>query len=578
MLPVPLGDQYFVARYLPFDIELRVIEGNSPLMPGRIWGIHFIGENGLIAQDGEPMRKPGRNKKHLPRRRIQLNLHRLPESGTALAQVHQHILHATYHYPRKLALRKRRQLVMQSANNAIARAGLVILHKANGTAKRGIQHRLAISLKKFTTFIAVNPWGQQQDIGKYLTFCFHGGSQLIWRAVTITQIISQTCHSAATRHATICGTLLLWVSLFCLLFDMASLLVTGGAGFIGANFVHYWLRQHPLDTVVVLDALTYAGNLHSLPEPDAHPQLHFVHDNICNTAGVIEIMQAHRTDTLVHFAAESHVDRSIAGPDTFLETNIIGTHSLLKAARRVWLEAPTERGEPLPAHRFHHVSTDEVFGSLAPDMPGSDEHAPYAPNSPYSASKAASDHLVRAYARTYGLHTTSSHCSNNYGPYHYPEKLIPLTITHILNDRTIPVFGDGLHMRDWLYVTDHVHAIARILQQGRQGETYNIGGDSGLTNTDVVHRICRAMDHAFATRPDLHGRFPQAKAAQRGQAQSLIRFVNDRPGHDRRYALDTRKIREELGFVPQIEFDEGLCKTLDWFLENQTWWREMTKS
>ncbi len=357
---------------------------------------------------------------------------------------------------------------------------------------------------------------------------------------------------------------------------MASLLVTGGAGFIGTNFVHYWLKQHPADTVVVFDALTYAGNRHSLPAPGTHPRFHFVHDNICNTASVIEVMQAHRTDTLVHFAAESHVDRSITGPDTFLETNIIGTHSLLKAARRVWLEMPKEQGGPFPEHRFHHVSTDEVFGSLTPGLPGSDEHAPYAPNSPYSASKAASDHLVRAYARTYGLHTTTSHCSNNYGPYHYPEKLIPLTITHILNEQAIPVFGDGQHLRDWLYVTDHVRAIARILQQGTPGETYNIGGHNVLTNTDVVHRICSEMNHAFAARPDLHQRFPQARAAQRGQAQSLVRFVDDRPGHDRRYALDTRKIQVELGFVPQIAFDEGLRTTIDWFLANQAWWREMT--
>lgn len=354
---------------------------------------------------------------------------------------------------------------------------------------------------------------------------------------------------------------------------MASLLVTGGAGFIGANFVHYWLQAHPDDTLVVLDALTYAGNRSSLAGLERHANFTFVHGNICNTDQVIALLQQHNVDTIVHLAAESHVDRSIQGPDTFIRTNITGTHSLLKAARQVWIEVPAlQKKAPLP-HRFHHVSTDEVFGSLAAGQPAFTEDTPYAPNSPYSASKAAADHLVRAYHQTYGLATTISRCSNNYGPYHYPEKLIPLTLTNILHNKTIPVFGDGQQVRDWLYVLDHVRAIEAILAQGKAGDTWNVGARCELTNLQLIHQLCQIMDRAFATRPPLRQRFAQATAAQAGNSASLIRYVQDRPGHDRRYAMDPTKIEQELAFVASEPFDAGIIKTVDWFLDNEPWWR-----
>ncbi|WP_245592790.1 dTDP-glucose 4,6-dehydratase [Advenella mimigardefordensis] len=354
---------------------------------------------------------------------------------------------------------------------------------------------------------------------------------------------------------------------------MASLLVTGGAGFIGANFVHYWLAQHPDDTLVVLDALTYAGNRSSLAGLEQHASFTFVHGNICDTDRVIALLQQHRINTIVHFAAESHVDRSIQGPDTFIRTNINGTYSLLKAARQVWIEAPALQNEaPLP-HRFHHVSTDEVFGSLAADQPAFTEATPYAPNSPYSASKAAADHLVRAYQQTYGLATTISRCSNNYGPYHYPEKLIPLTLTSILHNKPIPVFGDGQQIRDWLYVLDHVRAIEAILAQGTPGDTWNVGARCELTNLQLIHALCQIMDQAFATRPALQQRFAQATAARAGNSASLIRYVQDRPGHDRRYAMDPTKIEQQLGFATSEPFDTGIVKTVDWFLDNEPWWR-----
>ena len=354
---------------------------------------------------------------------------------------------------------------------------------------------------------------------------------------------------------------------------MASLLVTGGAGFIGANFVHYWLAQHPDDTLVVLDALTYAGNRKNLAGLDARQNFTFVHGNITNTDKVIALLRQHRIDTIVHFAAESHVDRSIQGPDTFIQTNITGTYSLLKAARQVWIEAPALQNKPALPHRFHHVSTDEVFGSLPADQPAFTEYTAYAPNSPYSASKAAADHLVRAFNQTYGLATTLSRCSNNYGPYHYPEKLIPLTLTHILHDKPIPVFGDGQQIRDWLYVHDHVRAIEAILLRGKAGDTWNIGARCELTNMQLLHTLCRVMDEAFATLPQLRQRFPLARAARAGQSASLIRHVQDRPGHDRRYAIDPAKIERELDFVAHEPFDSGIVKTVAWFLDNESWWR-----
>ena len=347
---------------------------------------------------------------------------------------------------------------------------------------------------------------------------------------------------------------------------MASLLVTGGAGFIGSNFVQYWVRHHPADRVVVLDALTYSGCLENL-QPVAHCEsMLFVRGDIRDTELVQGLLRTHSVDTLVNFAAESHVDRSISGPDAFIDTNVVGTHSLLKAARRFWLEG----AQALP-HRFHHVSTDEVFGSLGPGDPGFSETTPYAPNSPYSASKAGSDHLVRAYHHTYGLRTTISNCSNNYGPYQFPEKLIPLMIINALTGSPLPIYGDGLNVRDWLHVDDHCRAIESILLKGHAGETYNIGGNCERSNRDLVAMLCRIIDDRFSAGA-LATRFPKSPAASGNATASAIRFVTDRPGHDRRYAIDSRKIRTALGFEPQWTLDAGLQATVDWYLGNEAWW------
>jgi len=348
---------------------------------------------------------------------------------------------------------------------------------------------------------------------------------------------------------------------------MANLLVTGGAGFIGANFIHYWLREHGNDNVVVLDALTYAGNRHNLDVVRDNPRLHLAVGDIGDETWVENLLREHAIDTLVHFAAESHVDRSISGPDAFIQTNVVGTHSLLKAARSVWLQ-----GSGLP-HRFHHISTDEVFGSLAPDAPAFTEQHPYRPNSPYSASKAASDHLVRAYHHTYGLQVTTSNCSNNYGPYHFPEKLIPLCITHLLSGKSLPIYGNGRNVRDWLYVEDHARGIDGVLSKGAIGETYNIGGNNEWTNLDVVRELCSVMDAQFAGDAALAARFPAALAAQGRESSDAITFVTDRPGHDQRYAIDARKARAELGFEPRESFSTGLLKTVRWYLDNDAWWR-----
>lgn len=350
---------------------------------------------------------------------------------------------------------------------------------------------------------------------------------------------------------------------------MARLLVTGGAGFIGANFVQYWLNQYPQDRVVVLDALTYAGNLANLEQVSDDEQYRFVHGSIADTDAVVELLSDEQIDTIVHFAAESHVDRSISGPTAFIDTNIVGTHNLLRAARSVWLD-----GDAAPAkHRFHHVSTDEVYGSLGPTDPGFSEKTPYAPNSPYSASKAASDHLVRAYHHTYGLQVTTSNCSNNYGPYQFPEKLIPLMIVNALDGKALPVYGDGSNIRDWLYVEDHVLGIDLVIKNGVIGETYNIGGNEERANIDIVETICAEIDNAFTTSSRLAERFPEAPAANGGHTATLIESVKDRPGHDWRYAIDARRIENELGFTPQHDFASGLKKTITWMLANESWWR-----
>ena len=348
---------------------------------------------------------------------------------------------------------------------------------------------------------------------------------------------------------------------------MARLLVTGGAGFIGANFVLYWLRRHPADPVTVLDVLTYAGNRANLDACKDDARLTFVVGDIANTDVVEDLLRRERIDTIVHFAAESHVDRSIHGPDAFIQTNVLGTHSLLKAARKVWIAEGLA-----PVHRFHHVSTDEVFGSLGPQDPAFTETTAYAPNSPYSASKAASDHLVRAYHHTYALQVTTSNCSNNYGPYHFPEKLIPLMIVNILQGRSLPVYGDGRNVRDWLHVSDHCRGIELVLLQGRLGEVYNIGGGSECENIHLVRTLCRIADELFARDPSLRRRFPQCPAASGQSSDSLISYVTDRAGHDRRYAIDCHKIESELGYRAAVTLEAGLRSTFAWYLANTAWW------
>ena len=359
---------------------------------------------------------------------------------------------------------------------------------------------------------------------------------------------------------------------------MKTLLVTGGAGFIGSNFVHYWLATYPEDKVVVLDALTYAGNLASLKPVENNQNYSFCHGNICDTDLVEKLLVDHKIDTIVHFAAESHVDRSIDGPDAFIETNIIGTHSLLKAAKKIWIEAPKAKGEaPLP-HRFHHVSTDEVYGDLGPEDPAFTEQTPYAPSSPYSASKAASDHLVNAYHHTYGLEVTTSNCSNNYGPYHFPEKLIPLVLTNILFDKPLPIYGNGQQIRDWLYVTDHARGIDLVINKGRLGECYNIGGINEWANIDIVNLICELMDESFKSTPELATKYPEANKAIAGASKELITYVKDRAGHDQRYAINPTKSNEELGYVPQESFETGIRKTIAWYLNNDAWWMDLLAS
>lgn len=348
---------------------------------------------------------------------------------------------------------------------------------------------------------------------------------------------------------------------------MANLLVTGGAGFIGGNFVHYWAESHPEDAILVLDCLTYAGNRSTIKEVE---QAELIVGDIRDTDLVTQLLRERNITTIVHFAAESHVDRSIDHPDAFIDTNVIGTNNLLKAARAVWLDSGTGR-----EHRFHHISTDEVYGSLGPDDPAFTETHPYEPNSPYSASKAASDHLVRAYHHTYGLNVTTTNCSNNYGPYHYPEKLIPLFILNALSGKPLPIYGDGMNVRDWLYVRDHCRGIEAALRKGKPGETYNIGGGEELPNMAVIDRICAEVDRAFDEIAGLAARFPEAPAAKGKPTASLKSFVEDRKGHDRRYAIDEAKARRELDYAPQHDFKEGLRGTLRWYLDNETWWRPL---
>jgi dTDP-glucose 4,6-dehydratase len=331
-----------------------------------------------------------------------------------------------------------------------------------------------------------------------------------------------------------------------------TILVTGGAGFIGSNFVLNWIDATG-EPVVNLDKLTYAGNLANLAALAGDSRHRFVRGDIGERAAVEKLLAEHRPRAVVHFAAESHVDRSIHGPGAFVQTNMVGTFELLEAVRAYWQAL---EGAPKAAFRFLHVSTDEVYGSLSESDPAFSETTPYAPNSPYSASKAGSDHLVRAYHHTYGLPTVTTNCSNNYGPFQFPEKLIPLMIANALEGKALPVYGDGRQVRDWLYVADHCEAIRVALERGQPGETYNIGGNSERRNLDVVHALCDALD---AIRP------------RAGGYRALIEFVTDRPGHDRRYAIDARKIRGELGWSPRETFESGLAKTVRWYLEHADW-------
>ncbi len=335
---------------------------------------------------------------------------------------------------------------------------------------------------------------------------------------------------------------------------MRNILVTGGCGFIGANFIRLALAELGACRVINLDRLTYAGNLANLREIEKDQRYRFVHGDICDAGLVSRLFAEESIDTVVHFAAESHVDRSIVGPGAFIQTNIVGTFTLLDAARQAWLGA----GPAPPAARFLHVSTDEVYGSLG-ETGAFTETTPYDPRSPYSASKAASDHLASAYHHTYGLPVLITNCSNNYGPYQFPEKLIPLIINNALAGQELPVYGDGRNVRDWLYVVDHCTAILKLLAGGRIGETYNIGGNSEMQNLSVVRSICDLLDELA---PPLPGGTPR---------QSLIRFVTDRPGHDRRYAIDATRIRAELGWQPSLCFEEGIRATVGWYLQHRPW-------
>jgi dTDP-glucose 4,6-dehydratase len=340
---------------------------------------------------------------------------------------------------------------------------------------------------------------------------------------------------------------------------MQNILVTGGAGFIGSNFIRFLLETVPEVKVINLDALTYAGSLENLKDLPDEDRYTFVKGDICDRTSVDDLFSRYEIDTVVHFAAETHVDRSIFGPAQFIQTNVVGTFTLLEAAREYWLDKKGIRRDlSLEEVRFHHVSTDEVYGTLAPTDPPFSETTPYAPNSPYAASKASSDHLVRAYYHTYGLPVTITNCSNNYGPYQFPEKLIPVMILNALEGKPLPIYGDGLQIRDWLYVEDHCEAIWMVVKNGRLGEIYNIGGDNQPPNLQIVTTICEILDELLPNSENV-------------PHKSLMRFVADRPGHDRRYAMDINKITRELGWQPRESLKTGLLKTVEWYLSNRDW-------
>lgn len=339
-----------------------------------------------------------------------------------------------------------------------------------------------------------------------------------------------------------------------------KIIVTGGAGFIGSAVVRHIINETK-DEVLVIDSLTYAGNLESLASVSKNPRFSFEQINICDKNGLDCIIKNFKPDSIMHLAAESHVDRSIDGPAAFIETNIVGTYTLLESVRQYWNQLTNEAKS---SFRFHHISTDEVYG----DLHGTDdlftESTPYAPSSPYSASKASSDHLVRAWHRTYGLPTIVTNCSNNYGPYHFPEKLIPLSILNALEGKSLPVYGNGGQIRDWLYVEDHARALYKVVTEGLVGETYNIGGHNEQKNIDVVNKICELLEELVPQKPEGVSNY-----------SDLITYVTDRPGHDMRYAIDAKKIFDELGWKPEETFDTGLRKTVLWYLNNENWWRRV---
>lgn len=347
-----------------------------------------------------------------------------------------------------------------------------------------------------------------------------------------------------------------------------KILVTGGAGFIGSAVVRN-IINNTQDSVVNVDKLTYAGNLESLTEVENSDRYAFEHADICDAEAMQRIFVEHQPDAVMHLAAESHVDRSITGPAAFIETNIVGTYILLEAARKYWAQLDEPRKTTF---RFHHISTDEVYGDLPhPDevpagtvLPLFTEKTPYSPSSPYSSSKASSDHLVRAWRRTYGLPTLVTNCSNNYGPYHFPEKLIPLIILNALAGKPLPVYGNGEQIRDWLFVEDHARALYKVVTEGVAGETYNIGGHNERKNIEVVNTICTILDEIITAKPNNIGSFAE-----------LITYVTDRPGHDLRYAIDASKIKDELGWVPQETFESGIRKTVEWYLTNKDWWQRV---
>ena len=352
---------------------------------------------------------------------------------------------------------------------------------------------------------------------------------------------------------------------------MQSVLITGGAGFIGQNLVHAWRAARPSDRLVIVDAMTYAANVRSLEPLIADRSIHFVKGDIKDATLMRRLFEEHKFTRVAHLAAESHVDRSIADPEEFLQTNVLGTFTLLKTALDTWRSTGA-----LDHSRFLHVSTDEVYGSLQLTDPAFSESSPYRPNSPYAASKAASDHLVRAYVETYRLPALITNCSNNYGSYQHPEKLIPLMIIHALEGKSLPIYGDGSNVRDWLHVSDHCAALLAVIERGRVGETYNVGGGNERNNKEVVGLICDTLDRAFAADTGLASRFPSCPAASGKSCRSLISFVTDRPGHDRRYAIDATKLAGELGNRCSVNFEDGLGRTIQWYVDYEDWWREVT--